>query len=236
MTKPIYIIIFTVFLVIFSCKNKIKTESKAENETVKEIIVDWKDHWEKPKEKSELLASPKVHYRIKESLRDTAIIVLTSFFENPDSYSTAKSIGDINNDGVNDSILVIPELYITAEGSYENGSSIIFIDKNIPRIRVDVTCLDTDYIFQVADIDEDGIVELGKYYTSCVSRFKRLELISLKNSEWEILGQVTFDISIEKPKKEERIKKISLNKFQMREIIAESNDMKTDIWKTFEIK
>ena len=151
-------------------------------------------------------------------------------------YSKIKSLGDINNDGINDSILVVPELFITRENSIEDGASVIFTDKKIPRIRVDSPCLETDYIFPVSDINNDGITELGKYYSSCASRFKGLQLISLNQKEWNIKGQVTFDIFFEEPKKEERIEKIELNKFLMREITSENVNEKTDIWKIFEFK
>ncbi|WP_034062095.1 hypothetical protein [Lacinutrix jangbogonensis] len=90
--------------------------------------------------------------------------------------------------------------------------------------------------FSVDDINNDGINELGKYYTSCSSRFKSLELISLNQEEWKIKGRVTFDIFYKKPKKEKRIKKIELNKFQMREITSENTDNIIDIWKIFEMK
>lgn len=235
MKKTVSILIFAIILSLFSCKNEPIIKIGAKKETKK--LIDWKDHWEKPIERAELLSNPNIHERIKECIKDTAIVVLTSFLlKNPNEYPNVKSLGDINNDGRNDSILIIPELYITANKSYENGASPIFTNKNIPRIRVDVSCLETEYIFPVADIDEDGVLELGKYYTSCASRFKRLELISLQNSQWKTLGAITFDTWYEKPEKEKRIRKIGLNKFQMREITSENIDDKIDIWKTFKVE
>ena len=203
----------------------------------KEETINWKNHWENPKLKTELLNNSKIHYRIKESLKDTSIIVLTSYLKNEiENYNKLKSIGDINDDGVIDSILVIPELYIDKHGSHDNGASIIFTDKNIPRIRVNVSCVDIDFFFPVDDIDEDGLTELGQYYTSCASRFKGLRLITLKDNKWKIKEQVIFDILFESPKKEERIIKTGLNTFKMREITLENVDDKIDIWKFFEMK
>ncbi|PQJ32567.1 hypothetical protein BST92_11805 [Nonlabens arenilitoris] len=197
----------------------------------------WRDHWENPKQKTQLLSNSKIHERIKESLNDTTIVVLTStLIENLERYSIIKSLGDINKDGINDSIIIIPELFITKENSYENGSSAIFTDKKIPRIRVDVPCLETDYFFPVDDINNDGNTELGKYYTSCSSRFKSLELISLSQEKWKIKGRVTFDVFYEEPEKEQRIEKIERNKFRMREITSENTDNIIDTWKTFEMK
>ncbi|AXO80992.1 hypothetical protein DZC78_11555 [Olleya aquimaris] len=227
MRKTVSIIIFVITLIFLSCKDDKNLEVGAtikNNET-----SNWKDYWEKPNERAELIANPIIHERIKQCLKDTSIIVLTSMIlENPTNYSKVKYLGDINKDGLNDSILIIPELYITKDKSYENGASVIFTDNQIPRIKVDVSCLETEYIFRAFDIDDDGIAELGKYYTSCASRFKTLELISLKNNNWNILGQVLFDTWYENPIIEERIRKIGQNKFQMREITEE-----IDIWKTF---
>ncbi|MFK7750809.1 MAG: hypothetical protein AB8B65_20620 [Kordia sp.] len=224
-----------LLLISFSCKNKsdegipVKTEITEFNS--------WRDHWEKPAQKAELLSNSKIHKRIKESLKDTTIVVLTSILvDNLDRYSEIKSLGDINNDGINDSILIIPELFITTNNAVEDGASVIFTDKKIPPIRVNSACLETSYIFPVSDIDNDGIIELGKYYSSCASRFKGLQLISLNQEEWKIKGQVTFDILYEEPKKEERIEKIELNKFRMREITSENADDKIDTWKVFEMK
>ncbi|NQY30405.1 MAG: hypothetical protein HRT69_13140 [Flavobacteriaceae bacterium] len=235
MKKIISLSISFLLLIFISCKNK--PDSAIDLKTETSELKNWKEHWEIPMQKEKLLANQKLHYRIKECLKDTTIIVLTStLINNLTKYSKIKSLGDINNNSTNDSILVIPELFISDGGGVEDGASVIFTNKNIPRIRVDVSCLDTDYIFPVADINNDGVIELGKYYTSCSSRFKLLELISLNQNEWKVKGLVTFDIFYEEPQKEERIEKIGLNKFRMREITSEDSDEKTDAWKIFEMK
>ena len=235
MRKAFSISILLLLLVSYSCKNISDNGITYEKEIVE--YNNWKEHWENPTQKVELLSNSKIHKRIKECLNDTSIVILTAtLIDDLERYSKIKSLGDINNDGINDSILVVPELFITRENSIEDGASVIFTDKKIPRIRVDSPCLETDYIFPVSDINNDGITELGKYYSSCASRFKGLQLISLNQKEWNIKGQVTFDIFFEEPKKEERIEKIELNKFLMREITSENVNEKTDIWKIFEFK
>ncbi|WP_397362367.1 hypothetical protein [Olleya sp. R77988] len=217
------ILLTVVITLLFSCK--------------KEDTPNWKDHWENVTIKKELLNNPKIHPRIKESLIDTSIIVITTYLkEDIEKYNTLKSLGDINNDGINDSILVIPELYIGKTGDVEEAASILFTDKTIPRVSVDVGCLGTDFFFPVADIDEDGIMELGQYYTSCASRFKSLILIALQDNKWTPQGQVTFDIWFDDPIKEERIMKTGLNSFKMREITTESPDSIIDIWLPFTMK
>lgn len=229
------LLLLLLLSISFSCKNKSDKGIKTEKEIAE--VNSWRDNWENPTQKAELLSNLKIHKRIKECLNDTTIVVLTSaLVDDLDRYSEIKSLGDINGDGVNDSILIIPELFITTDNAIEEAASVIFTDKRLPRIKVDSPCLETSYIFPVSDIDNDGIVELGKYYSSCASRFKGLELVSLDQEEWKVKGRVTFDILFEEPKKEERIEKIEANKFRMREITLESADEKMDTWKVFEMK
>ncbi|WP_298515982.1 hypothetical protein [uncultured Kordia sp.] len=235
MKKTFSISILLLIMILVSCKNKLNSKNTTKAEFPE--FNSWRDHWENPNQKAQLLSNSKIHERIKECLRDTTIVVITStLIEDLERYSIIKSLGDINYDGINDSIIIIPELFITEENSYENGASAIFTDKKIPRIKVDVPCLETDYFFPVEDINNDGNIELGKYYTSCSSRFKSLELISLTQEQWKIKGRVTFDIFYKEPEKEKRIEKIATNTFRMREITSENTDDIIDTWKTFEMK
>ena len=73
--------------------------------------------------KISLHTNSETHPIIKESLKDTSIIVLTATLTNGiERYSEVKSLGDLNNDGINDSILIIPELFITKENAIEEGA------------------------------------------------------------------------------------------------------------------
>ena len=214
-------------LLVISCKTNDKLESTA--------VDNWKDRWENPKSREQILLAPTIHKRIKDCLLDTSIVVLTkSLVSDSVRLFQIKNLGDINGDNVNDSIMVIPELYITSDSSYENGTSIIFSDARIPRITVDQECLAVDFVFVAGDIDEDGIMELGKYYTTCVSRFKSLELITLKKDRWDIFGAVTYDVWFEEPPKEQRIRKIIKNEFEMREL-TDSSNVKVDRWIKFRL-
>jgi hypothetical protein len=131
--------------------------------------------------------------------------------------------------------MVVPELFVTVDSSYENGTSIIFSDPSIPRIRVDQECLDLDYVFVTADIDEDKHLELGKYYTSCASRFKKIDLLSLKDNQWTSYGAVTFDKWFEDPPKEQRIRKVDKGRFEMREV-TDSAGARIDRWIRFSLQ
>jgi hypothetical protein len=206
------------------------------NKTQDDTRIDWRDHWEKPKERDSILSMQWVHPRIKQCLRDSETVILTgSFLSDTSGLRKFKSLGDINGDFINDSIMAVPELFITNDSSYENGASIIFTDSSIPRIRVDQECLDVKFIFVVGDIDEDKQLELGKYYTTCVSRFKRLDLLSLRDSKWMSYGAVTFDTWFENPPKEQRIRKIVKGQFEMREVMDSAN-IKIDKWITFKLQ
>ena len=95
-------------------KSVLDTSSSTLANTAKKEEVSFSvfDHYEKPDQKAILLKNPKVHWLIKECLKDTAIVVLTEpLLEDLEMYSKIKSLGDINNDGINDSIMVIPTLF-----------------------------------------------------------------------------------------------------------------------------
>lgn len=224
------LIIFSICLGCTNVAERVISQEKLPNTTkvalTEKNIVNWKYHWEDPEQKEALLANPKVHHCIKEALRDSSILVLTrSVTARVAYYSQIKSLGDINNDGVNDSIVVIPELFVTEDNSYEDGYTALFTSKEIPRIRVGTRCLGIDDLFPVADIDEDGVTELGEYANACTSRYKGLHVLTLQNNQWIEKGGVTFDTWFPNPPKEERIVKTGINTFKMREITKkEEND------------
>ena len=67
-------------------------EDSYKAETIEQ--TSWRDHWEKPTQKAELLSNSKVHKRIKECLLDTSIVVLTStLIDDLERYSKIKALG-----------------------------------------------------------------------------------------------------------------------------------------------
>lgn len=225
-----------LILIVINCTSDKFKENPRSIQNPLRNSKNWKSNWENESDKKELFENISLLPRIKQCLEDSNIVIRTkSLLDNFDEFNKTRAIGDINNDGIIDSILVIPELYIRDDNSYEDGASIVFLNKNIPRIRIDVPCVDLDYIFMIEDIDENGINEIGQYYTSCVSRFKSLNVLALQNTDWKIKGRVTFDTWYPAPPKEERIKKISKNKLSIREITEENNEV-IDKWMEFDFE
>lgn len=140
-----------------------------------------------------------------------------------------KDIGDIDNNKISDTVIVVPELLaIKDEDSdnvyYEEGASFVFANRKLPRIKVDAMCVSCDYIFPIGDIDEDGIMELGQYYSSCASRLKVLLVLHLEDGVWKEIAQCLYDASMEVPHFSKRIKKLKKGLFQMDEITLENKE------------
>ncbi|WP_133054055.1 hypothetical protein [Niastella yeongjuensis] len=124
------------------------------------------------------------------------------------------SIGHIKNNLKMDSVFVLPPL------TDIEGQCYYFTDTTLPRLQTDSYCCHPSNIFLVGDIDEDGVSEIGQYYSSCVSHYKSLYVYSLKNKAWREIGHCVYDLNymdIDKPYSY-FVKKISKNKFKMLEI------------------
>src|SRR5262249_30997396 len=61
-----------------------------------------------------------------------------------------------------------------------DGDAYYFTDTTLPRLETETVCSYPRCLFPVADIDEDGISEIGQYFTSCSSHYKSLHVYSLK--------------------------------------------------------
>lgn len=227
---------------MFICCNAIKTDAQEEPDRIvqKKKWYSWKNAFEEPEHKKALLLRTDLHPKIKECLLDTSIVVITSLLlRNLDDYNQVRGLGDIDNDNIIDSIISIPEMVailnndtITELAYY---SSINFTNNNLPRIVETEITINNNSIFLVNDIDEDGIKEVGKYFTTGASRFKGLQLISLQKNEWELQGQVIFDLNYPNPKKETRFKKLEINKFALRQITDFYSKDVEDKWIEFKL-
>lgn len=124
-----------------------------------------------------------------------------------------KNIGDINGDNKLDTIFVIQPFNYC-----DDGQSYCFFDSSLPRLHTDSYCCHPDNFFSISDIDEDGIQEVGIYYSTCVSRYKYLKIYSLKNRQWEQIATSVFDIQTQDPTKvsfKQLIKKTAKNEFKI---------------------
>ncbi|MEO8712208.1 MAG: hypothetical protein ABI405_08810 [Parafilimonas sp.] len=165
--------------------------------------------------------------------RDTCGIVTYQDTLLKSEFEGVKNIGDINNDKLNDTVFVVPTFNYC-----DDGNSYVFFDSSLPRLSTDSYCCHPGNIFSVGDIDEDGICEIGQYYSSCASHYKLLIVYSLKKNQWKEVGNCVYDLfymDIGKPYSY-FVRKISKGKFEMLEITNLTDD-KTKIgkrnWKQF---
>jgi hypothetical protein len=137
------------------------------------------------------------------------------------TFETPQQIGDLNNDKVIDNVFVLPPLNFC-----EDGQSYYFTDTNLPRLQTDSYCCHPASVFNVGDIDENGISEIGQYYSSCASRYKSLYVYSLIDNKWREVGHCVFDLGYSKHDIDLKsyIRKTGKGQFQMLEITDLAED------------
>lgn len=143
-----------------------------------------------------------------------------------DYFEGIKYVGSIKN--VRDSVFVLNPIILCPyedEDTFD-GQAYYFTDTSLPRLQTNSYCCHPENLFTVGDIDEDGISEIGIYYSSCASRFKELQVYTLKNSIWKKIGTCTYDLAYAEENKPYRdyIKKTGKNKFIMLEITDSPKD------------
>lgn len=168
----------------------------------------------------------------------------TIWYENTNlvnNFKGLEALGDINHNGISDSVFVLDELNYCNfdEEVNSNGQAYYFTDTTLPRLQTDDShCCYPSCIFVVGDIDEDGVSEIGQYFSSCASRYKSLYVYSLKNKKWKQVGHSVYDLLYVDEKKpfSYYVQKVSKNKFKMLEI-TDLTDDKSKIgkqnWKHF---
>ncbi|UKN02747.1 hypothetical protein K6119_04360 [Paracrocinitomix mangrovi] len=122
------------------------------------------------------------HYDLDECFPTSYDTVNTTF-------EAANNLGKILNDDNEVYTIVLNPLNFCEEGqSY-------YFTADLPRLSTDSECCHPNSLFSVGDLDEDGIDEIGQYYSSCTSRYKSLKVYSLKNNAWNEIGKCTYDLA-----------------------------------------
>ncbi len=173
-----------------------------------------------------LLTDSLLHTSVKHYIADTSVMILMEgMVQNIKDFRLFRTLGDINGDNRLDSVFLVPELIRSHDNSYEEGITLVFSDSKIPPIKVNQMCVQFQNFFVVGDIDEDGWMELGQYYSSCASRYKTLILLRCdKKSTWKEVEYCAYDTYSPEPHFSTRIRKIKKNQYEMTEITDDNLD------------
>ena len=250
MSKVTLAILITLFLA--SCKGKTqKSSTSTTTLTPKNKVTDTTIDPNKVKSNDYLFFSDSVLHGYKSVLKyyfikygsDTTCSSYWHFYDKKEikeEFEGLHYIGYIKNNLTKNFVFVLKPLnYCKQDGEKDfDGQAYYFTDTTLPRLQTDSYCCHPSNIFLVADIDEDGISEIGQYYSSCASHYKFLYVYSLKNNLWKVVGHCVYDLhymDIGKPYSY-FVKKVSKDKFEMLEITDLTQD-KTKIgkrnWKQF---
>lgn len=160
---------------------------------------------------------------------DTCGVLTHDISELKQEFEGIRIIKGIRTNKKSDTVFVLPNFNYC-----DDGESYCFYDKTLPRLYTDSYCCHPENFFVCSDIDEDGINEVGIFYSSCASRYKSLRIYSLKENTWNEIGIATFDIMTKDPTEVnfgDLVKKVSKDKFQ----ICIFDDGQTK-WETIEMK
>ncbi len=138
------------------------------------------------------------------------------------NFESPLKIGNIRKDVPSSVFVLLPfqecrDPY--SDSMFMGAKDYYFTDTTLPKLPTDVFCTHPSNIFLVGDIDEDGISEIGEYYSSCSSHYKSLRVWTLKKEKWVEIGRSTFDqhyMSYDRPFSS-YVKKLSKGNFAMYE-------------------
>lgn len=152
-------------------------------------------------------------------MTDGKTFVLLHALFSDEEYLKPEPFGDVDADGLQDSVLVMPEFLYTdsSKHSGNEGQAFVFTKASLGKLlSPEPGCNHIANMFLLEDIDEDGIREIGLYTSSCASRYKALRVFALRKGTWREMGSVPFDIHCPDPPKQERVRKVKRSVFEMR--------------------
>jgi hypothetical protein len=147
---------------------------------------------------------------------DTCLPIVQKRKDVREEFEGYKVLGDLNNDNVIDSVFVLEPLNWCESN---DGDSYYLTDTTLPRLVSGSECCHPANFFKAPDIDEDGICEVGYFFSSCASRYKSLRFFTLRDGQWKQIATSEFDILTQDPtdvKYESLVQKISRNEFRVK--------------------
>lgn len=138
------------------------------------------------------------------------------------STDETRDLGDINSDGHVDVIEI-------SKGEIDAGDFFRFVQTSStstvlpPLPQYGSSCLHLTDVYPISDMNEDGILELAVYESSCASRYKAIRVYSLTDMQWQEIGHATYDVGYPDPPIPDRITKVKKNEFTIREIMTDSS-------------
>jgi len=225
--KIFSLLVFTLLIILGSCFSMNEGQELTKDETRK---INLRDSSKTILESSKYIGdsllnnySGKVAFYV--SKFDTAQCIKEKYSKSllRTTIEGVKEIGTLLSTNKLDSVFILPPI-----NRCEIGQSFYFSDTIFPRLETTSNCCHVEDLFILEDIDEDGVNEIGYYYSSCSSRYKSLYVYSLKNNIWQKVGHCVFDLNFSKPVLFNNfIRKTSKGSFEMLEVTDLSRDKYT---------
>ena len=181
-----------------------------------------------------LIGDPRVPAIVRHYMTDGHTVVSLHRFFEEEQHLVTMPFADLNDDGVIEAVLVMPEGYPGDGEAWIDGQSFVFTDPRFGKLRSpEPGCNHVPNLFLLDDIDEDGLREVGLYTSSCASRYKALRVFALRpDTTWQQVAVVTFDIFCEEPAKEARVRKVGKGAFELLRVECEAGEGQaaTQVW------
>ena len=181
-----------------------------------------------------LISDPRVPAIVRHYMTDGRTFVSLHRLFEEDQHLVIMPFADLNDDGVSDPVLVMPEGYPGDGDEWIDGQSFVFTDPRFGKLQSpEPGCNHVTNLFLLDDIDEDGLREVGLYTSSCASRYKALRVFTLRpDTTWHQVAAVTFDTFCEGPPKEARVRKLGKGAFQLLRVECKGDEGQaaTQVW------